>query len=88
MRAERWFEELDRRQIEVGSSSRVIQVEAVHLGQRATWVQVALVDEPLSGVVLHVPAQATPAHAIAALQTWLSTPLEERPHVVQVMQLR
>jgi hypothetical protein len=88
MRAERWFVELDRRQIGDGESSRVIQVQAVHLGPQSTWVQVALADEPASGVVLHVPARATPAHAIAALQSWLSTPPDQRPHVVEVMQLR
>jgi hypothetical protein len=87
MRAERWFAELDQRRIAGGPFSWLIQVDGVHLEQRDAWVQVALVDQPLSSVVLHVSAHATAAHALAALQAWFKTPPCDRPHVVDVMQL-
>jgi len=87
MRAERWFAELDQRRIQGGPFSWLIQVDGVHLAQRDAWVQVALVDQPLSSVVLHISAHATAAHALAALQAWFRTAPSDRPHVVEVMQL-
>jgi hypothetical protein len=87
MRAERWFSELDQRRIAGGPFSWLIQVDGIHVASRDAWVQVALVDQPQSSVVLHISRYATAANALAALQAWFQTPPRERPHIVDVMQL-
>jgi hypothetical protein len=87
MRPDRWFSELDQRRIARGPFSWLIQVDGVHVARRDAWIQVALVDQPQSSVVLHLSPYATAANALAALQAWFQTPACERPHVVEVMQL-
>src|SRR5262245_1332611 len=87
LRPDRWFAELDQRRIVRGPFSWLIQVDGVHVASRDAWVQVALVDQPQSSVVLHLSRHATAANALAALHAWFQIPARERPHVVDVMHL-
>jgi len=52
--ADAWFMALDGRVVRVGDHTGILRVEGIH-GQGATlWIQVALFDDSVPGVVLQV----------------------------------
>lgn len=54
--ADAWFMALDGRPVRVGDDTGVLRVEGIH-GQGSTlWIQVALFDDAVPGVVLQVDA--------------------------------
>ena len=52
--ADAWFMALDGRVVRIGEDTGILRVEGIH-GQGSTlWIQVALFDESVPGVVLQV----------------------------------
>ena len=81
--ADRLFEALDHRLIGHGDSRWLSLVTAVICDGRDWWVQVGASDAE-TRVFLRVSRFATPAHAVAALET-CQDPDDEHPPIVDVM---
>jgi hypothetical protein len=81
------FSALDGQTVYGHDERWVVQVTGIHRRGQDTFVQVTSADAADCGVVLRMPAQATAAHALAALAAHLDLPPGERPHVVDVMRV-
>ena len=69
---------LDGRVVRVGDDTGILRVEGIH-GQGSTvWIQVALFDDTVPGVVLQVEAHHTQLEVFEALRNYRFTgiPLE------------
>ena len=76
--ADAWFMALDGRVVRVGDDTGILRVEGIH-GQGSTlWIQVALFDDTVPGVVLQVEARHTQLEVFEALRNYRFTgiPLE------------
>jgi hypothetical protein len=83
-RSERLFRELDGLEIHVETSRHVAYVLGIHVDHDETWVQLSLVGQPSSDLVLHLSSRATICGVAAALGAWLIIPPFDRPYVVGV----
>ena len=83
-RAESLFRELDGCEIHVGTSRHVAYVFDFHVDDDEAWVQLLLVGQPSSELVLHLSSGATMCGVVAALRAWLMTRPSNRLHVVNV----
>lgn len=52
--ADAWFMALDGRAVLVGNDTGVLRVEGIHCQGATLWIQVALFDDSMPGVVLQV----------------------------------
>ena len=52
--ADAWFMALDGRAVRVGDDTGILRVEGIHGQGSSLWIQVALFDESVPGVVLQV----------------------------------
>jgi len=67
--ADAWFAALDHQDIEAGGRIWQTEVSGVHTDGRDWWIQLAAVDDPEHGLVLHLSGPATVKHALDALRT-------------------
>ena len=86
-RIDRLYAELNDRLITTLHGECLIEVFGIHEAQEEIWVQVAPSHDPFDGVVLHLSSHATADHALAALVAWFGIAPDDRPRIVEVMQL-
>jgi hypothetical protein len=76
--ADAWFMALDGRVVRIGEDTGILRVEGIH-GQGSTlWIQVAMFDDSVPGVVLQVDATQCPQDVFNTLRHYELTgvPLE------------
>ena len=66
--ADAWFEALDHQEVEAGGHVWQTEVSGVHTDGLDWWIQLAAVDDPEHGLVLHLSGPATVTHALDALR--------------------
>ena len=83
--ADAWFVALDHREIEADGHIWQTEVSGVHTDGRDWWIQLAAVDEPEYGLVLHLSGPATVSHALDALRTYSrgEQPVSQVVHVTR-----
>ena len=86
-RADGLLETLDLQLIGTGPDRWIAEVCGVHELPGETWIQLAAAGNPMLNVLLRLPARASAAQALAALGAWSAIPREERPPVIDVMQV-
>ena len=85
--ADRLFVALDQHRIDGDPDGSVVEVLGIHPASSGVWVQIALAGQSGFDALLHLPAHATIAQAIAAIDAWAANPCDERRRVIRVMQL-
>lgn len=83
-RSELLFRELDGFEIHVGTARHVAYVLGIHVDHDQAWVQLSLVGQSSSDLVLHLSSSATMRGVAAALRAWLIATPSDRPYVVDV----
>ena len=68
-----WFVALDGRAIWVGTETCIARVMGIHDGGSMLWIQLALFDDSLPGVVLQVDGTHTLHDALDSLQDYALT---------------
>ena len=82
---DRLFSILDQRRITASTGSSAIEVLGAHaMPDGGAWVQLAIVDEPTHGVLLHLRHTTAIDDVIDALNRWCETPTEERPGAIDL----
>ena|SRR5688572_25729682 len=83
--ADAWFAALDHREIETVGRIWQTEVSGVHTDGLDWWIQLAAVDDPEHGLVLHLSGPATVMHALDALRTYSrgERPMSQVVHVTR-----
>jgi hypothetical protein len=66
--ADRWFQTLDHRQIDVGKRRWTARVMGIHLDGREAWIQIAAGRAQERSLVLHLSGWTTIDQVIAAMK--------------------
>jgi hypothetical protein len=76
--ADAWFMALDGRVVRIGDDTGVMRVEGIHSQGSTLWIQVALFDDSVPGVVLQVDGTQCPQDVFSTLRHYELTgvPLE------------
>ena len=83
-REERLFAELDGRDIYSGTSHWFACVLGIHTTPEEDWVQLSLVGQFPCSLIVHLLPRTTAEQAINAINSWLKSPLDDRPRIVDV----
>ncbi len=67
--ADRWFQTLDQRQIDVGKRRWTARVIGVHLDGKEAWIQIAAGRAQERSLVLHLSGWTTIDQVMAAMKT-------------------
>jgi len=67
--ADRWFETLDQRQIDVGARRWTARVTGIHLDGAEAWIQIAAGRAQKKSLVLHLSGWTTIDQVVAAMKT-------------------
>ena len=82
--AERWYRALDKKVVDVGSESLLVDVVGIHSDGSELWIQLANENLPCEEVVLHVSRWTTLAQVLAAMECWRADE-NTLPHVVSLL---
>ena len=82
--ADRWFQTLDHRQIDVGNRRSTARVVGIHTDGNEVWIQLATGRGQERNVVLHLSSWTTVDQVVAAMKT---KPLESDsyPQIITVI---
>jgi hypothetical protein len=67
--ADRWFQTLDHRQIDVGTRRWTARVMGIHLDGQEAWIQIAAGRTQEKNLVLHLSGWTTIDQVVAAMKT-------------------
>jgi len=67
--ADRWFQTLDHRQIDVGTRRWTARVMGIHLDGQEAWIQIAAGRAQEKNLVLHLSGWTTIDQVVAAMKT-------------------
>lgn len=67
--ADRWFQMLDQRQIDVGNRRRTARVIGIHTEGNEVWIQLATGRGQDRNLVLHLSSWTTVDQVVAAMKT-------------------
>ncbi len=81
---DRWYQALDRRQINVGPRCWRALVSGIHVHGNNVWIQIAQADNPNESLVLCVPRETSIESATTAEPPW--APLDLERHGIHVIQ--
>ncbi len=81
---DRWYQALDRRQINVGPRCWRALVSGIHVHGNNLWIQIAHADNPNESLVLCVPRETSIESATSAESLWV--PLDPERHDIHVIQ--
>ena len=82
--ADRWFETLDQRQIDVGARRWTAQVTGIHLDGKEAWIQIAAGRSPEKSLVLHLSGWTTIDQVVAAMKARSLKPTSY-PRIISVI---
>ena len=82
--AERWYRALDKKVVDLGSESMLVDVVGIHAEASELWIQLANENLPCEEVVLHVSRWTTLAQVLAAMARWRGDE-NTYPHVVSLL---
>ena len=82
--ADRWFQTLDQRQIDVGRRRCTARVMGIHLDGREAWIQLAAGRALEQGLVLHLSGWTTIDQVVAAIKTRSHEPTSY-PRIISVI---
>jgi len=67
--ADRWFQTLDQRQIDIGTRRWTARVMGIHLDGQEAWIQIAAGRAQEKNLVLHLSGWTTIDQVVAAMKT-------------------
>ena len=82
--ADRWFQTLDQRQIDVGKHRWTARVMGIHLDGKEAWIQIAAGRAQDRNLVLHLSGWTTIDQVVAAMKT-RSLESTSYPQVIRVI---
>ena len=82
--ADRWFQTLDQRQIDVGTRRWTARVMGIHLDGQEAWIQIAAGRTQEKNLVLHLSGWTTIDQVVAAMKT-RSLDATSYPQIISVL---
>jgi len=82
--ADRWFQTLDHRQIDVGTRRWTARVMGIHLEGQEAWIQIAAGRAQEKNLVLHLSGWTTVDQVVAAMKT-RSLDTTSYPQIISVL---
>jgi len=82
--ADRWFQTLDQRQIDVGTRRWTARVMGIHLDGQEAWIQIAAGRAQEKNLVLHLSGWTTIDQVVAAMKT-RSLDATSYPQIISVL---
>jgi len=82
--ADRWFQTLDHRQIDIGTRRWTARVMGIHLDGQEAWIQIATGRAQEKNLVLHLSGWTTMDQVVAAMKA-RSLDATSYPQIISVL---